>query len=372
MTRTRVLTGIDLPVAPSCGSMILVDDTYAAMADRVHSTFLGMRPIENGWHSFDRLIALDTAKRSYGPDYGRYVDELTAEVRELVRQHEPHVIHAQHLGFGLAPALVRAADRVPVISIAHGTDVIAADESEQARQALTEVIAGSAAVVAPNATLADHIDKLTDHRYSDRLTIIPWGIPLGQALVRHRPQETVAGPLNLLHAGRLDTNKNTVTAIEALAVAGQRHRLTIIGSGPEEEALRERAQHLGVQDRVRFVPFMPRQELWRRFDEFDAFVFTTSGLEAFGLVAIEAQAHGLPVAYSNVAGLAETLGQAGTTYTAGDPVSLAAALDELARDAHWRGALVRAGLDNARRYDIAYTAGQLADLTDKVASAALA
>jgi glycosyltransferase involved in cell wall biosynthesis len=372
MIRTRVLTGIDLPVAPSCGSMILVADAYAAMADRVHSTFLGMRPMQSGWHSFDRLVALDTVKRPYGPDYGHYVEELTGEVHQLVQQHEPHVIHAQHLGFGLAPALVRAAGQVPVISIAHGTDVIAADASEQAREALTEVVAGSAAVVAPNATLADHIDKLTDHRYSERLTIIPWGIPLGQALVRHRPQETVAGPLNLLHAGRLDANKNTVTAIEAMAVSGRRHRLTIIGSGPEEDALRERARSLGLADRVAFAPFMPRPELWRRFDEFDAFVFTTSGLEAFGLVAIEAQAHGLPVAHSNVAGLAETLGHAGTPYTAGDPVSLAAALDELARDTHWRSALTRAGLDNARRYDIANTADQLADLTANVASAALA
>ncbi|MGF1427086.1 glycosyltransferase family 4 protein [Kitasatospora sp. LaBMicrA B282] len=371
MNRTRVLTGIDLPVAPSCGSMILADDAYAAVADRIHSTFLGMRPIEPGWHRFDRLVPLNTAKHPYGLDYGRYVEELTAEVRELIDLHEPDVIHAQHLGFGLAPALVRAAGRTPVISIAHGTDVIAAAESAQAREALAEVVAGSAAVVAPNSTLAERIDKLTDHRYTSRLAIIPWGIPLGAALVRHRPQENTAGPLNLLHAGRLDANKSTVTAIEALAVSSQQHRLTVIGSGPQEEALRERARQLGVADRVAFAPFMPRRELWRRFDEFDCFVFTTAGLEAFGLVVIEAQAHGLPVAYSNVAGMADTLGHAGTSYAAGDPASLAAAIDELARDVHWRGALIRAGLDNSRRYDIANTAGQLADLTDKVASAAL-
>ncbi|MFE0156868.1 hypothetical protein ACFWY5_57755 [Nonomuraea sp. NPDC059007] len=36
---------------------------------------------------------------------------------------------------------------------------------------------------------------------------------------------------------------------------------------------------------------------------------------------------------------------------------------------YWRKALIRAGLDNARRHDITHTAGQLADLTTKVASA---
>ncbi|MET9340731.1 hypothetical protein [Nonomuraea sp. NPDC003804] len=68
--------------------------------------------------------------------------------------------------------------------------------------------------------------------------------------------------------------------------------------------------------------------------------------------------------------MAETLGQAGIPFTAGDPASLASALDQLARDVHWRKALIRAGLDNSRRYDITHTARQVADLTTKVASAA--
>ncbi|MBX7551541.1 glycosyltransferase family 4 protein [Streptomyces sp. tea 10] len=368
MSVTRILTGIDLPAAPSCGSMILAADAYRAMHG-VHTTFLSMPPVDPAWHPpFDRLVQLHAAKQPYGPAFHAYVAQLCAEVKELIAQQRPDVIHAQHLGFGLSPALARAADGVPVISIAHGTDVIAADHLEQARDVLTEVVAASVFVVAPNTTLAEHIDRLTAHRYTDRITVIPWGIPASEALVRHRPHDSV-GPLELLHAGRLDENKSTVTAIEALALTNQPHRLTVIGSGPELDHLIQRAQALGVQERVTFEPFLPRHELWRRFPDYDVFVFTTAELEAFGLVAIEAQAHGLPVAYSNLPGMGDTLGRAGNPYTPGNPASLAAAIDHLARDTHWRRALIRAGLDNARRYEITDTAGKLSELTARATRA---
>jgi glycosyltransferase involved in cell wall biosynthesis len=346
--------------------MILLADAYRVMP--VHTTFLAMPPVAAAWHHpFDQLVALGAVKQPYGgPAFDAYLAELAAEVAELIQRHRPDVIHAQHLGFGLSPAFARAAGRVPIISIAHGTDVLAADHLEQARDVLTEVVAASAAVVAPNTTLAEHIDRLTAGRYTNRLTVLPWGIPVGDAVMRGRRRRRPpdgTGPLTLLHAGRLDENKSTVTAIEALAITRQPHRLTVIGSGPELDHLVTRAYALGVQDRVVFEPFLPRPQLWRRFGDFDAFVFTTAELEAFGLIAIEAQAHGLPVAYSNVAGIGTTLGHAGAPYTPGDPASLAAALDELARDTHWRHAITHAGLDNARRYDVTTTAAQLTALT---------
>jgi len=365
MSTTRVLTGIDLPATPSCGSMILTADTYQA-APGLHTTFLALPPVDAAWHhSFDDLVTLRTAKQPYGgPAFDTYVRELTDEVAEVIHCHQPDVIHAQHLGFGLSPAFTRAADGIPVISIAHGTDVIAATHLQQARDVLTEVVTASAYVVVPNHTLAERIDHLTDRRYTGRLTVIPWGIPTAQARTRHHSHHST-GPLSLVHAGRLDENKSTVTAIEALALTEQPHRLTVIGSGPELDHLITRARDLGIHDRVAFEPFLPRPELWRRLPDFDAFVFTTAELEAFGLVAIEAQAHGLPVVYSNLPGMGTTLGQAASPYTPGSPVSLAAAIDELTRDTHWRTALIQAGLDNARRYDITTTALQLTELTTR-------
>jgi glycosyltransferase involved in cell wall biosynthesis len=361
----NILTGINRTSAPSSGSMILVNDLYGATPG-IHTTFLGRAPVNRAWATaFDQLITLSTAKRPHGPDFDLYVDELTREVGALMEKVRPNVIHAQYLGFALSLAFTRAASGIPVIAITHGPDVMAAERSASEREALNEVAAASAAIVAPTCALADRIDHLTEHRFTDRLTVIPWGIPLGDVRVSDQPP-TGDGPLSLVHAGLLVENKSTITAVEALALTDQPHHLTVIGEGSLLGHLQQRTVELGLRDRVHFDPFLPRAELWRRLPNFDAFVFTTTGLEAFGLVLIEAQAHGLPVVYSDLAGVGELLGGAGVPYTPGDPRSLAVALEEMGRDFRRRRALRRAALDNARRYDITITGRRLRELTLRV------
>lgn len=362
-----ILTGINRTAAPSSGSMILVNDLYGTMPD-IRTAFLGRTPVDQAWAAaFDQLIALSTTKRPQGSDFGPYVDELTREVGALIEKVKPDVIHAQYLGFALSLAFARAAGDVPIVSIAHGPEVMAAERDASERESLTEVAAASAAIVVPTSALADRIDGLTGYRYTDRLAVIPWGIRLSDArLCEHLP--TGPGPLSLVHAGRLDDNKNTVTAIDALALTDQPHHLTVIGEGSLREQLEQRANALGLRDRVHFDPFLPRAELWRRLPSFDAFVFTTRGLEAFGLVLIEAQAHGLPVAYSDLPGVGEILGGAGVPYAPGDPRSLAVALDEMGGDFHRRKALTKAALSNASRYDITTTGRQLRQLTLRLTS----
>ncbi|MFD4946984.1 glycosyltransferase family 4 protein [Streptomyces sp. NPDC058409] len=363
----NILTGINRPSAPSSGGMILVNDLYGAMPE-IHTTFLGREPVVPAWQdAFDQLIALSTTKRPQGPGFDHYVDELTREVAAHVEKVRPDAIHAQYLGYALSLAFARTAGGIPIIAISHGPDVMAAERNASEREAMNEVAAASVAIVAPTSALADRIDRLTGRRFTDRLTVIPWGIPLSDARVRDQPP-TGTGPLSLVHAGRLDDNKSTITAVEALALTDQPHHLTVIGKGPLREHLEQRAIELGLRDRVHFDPFLPRAELWRRLPNFDAFVFTTRGLEAFGLVLIEAQAHGLPVAYSDLPGVGGILGGGGIPYTPGDPRSLAVALDEMGRDFHRRKALTKAALGNARRYDITSTGRRLRELTLRVTS----
>ncbi|WP_128817974.1 glycosyltransferase family 4 protein [Streptomyces sp. S063] len=362
----NIVTGINRSAAPSSGSLILVNDLYDAMPD-VHTTFLGRAPVDQAWKAaFDHLITLSTTKRPQGPGFDRYVDELTREVGALIEQIQPDAIHAQYLGLALSLAFARTAGTIPIIAIAHGPDVMVAERSSAEREAMNEVAAASATIVTPTPVLANRIDRLTGRRFTDRLAVIPWGIRLADTQVRDQPP--TAGPLSLVHAGRLDDNKSTITAVEALALTDQPHNLTVIGTGPLREHLEKRTIELGLRDRVRFEPFLPRAHLWRRLPDFDAFVFTTRGLEAFGLVLIEAQAHGLPVAYSDLPGVKEILGNAGVPFTPGDPRSLAAALDEMGRDVNRRKSLTKAALYNAHRYDISTTGRQLRELTLRVTS----
>lgn len=140
----------------------------------------------------------------------------------------------------------------------------------------------------------------------------------------------------------------------------------MIGSGSELPRLKERAEGLGLGERVAFEPFLPREELWERFAGFDAFVFTTRQLEAFGLVAVEAQAHGLPVLYGDLPGLDYTLGDGGMAYRPGDAPALAALIDRVAADETLRQDLHGAAAANARRHRISNTVAQVARLSRSV------
>lgn len=367
MTRPRIITGIDLPLEPSCGSTIWASDVYQRLSPRLQAAFLAL-PGSGTWkHGFEQTVTLAAVKAPYGPRFETYAAELTGEVEEILRAQRAEVIHAQHLGFGLSLAFARAARSTPLISIAHGTDVIAAADSEQARAVLVEIVTASTAVAVPNAAMADQVNALTGGQFTDRLVTIPWGIPLPAAPT---VQPTGGQRLRLLHAGRLDPNKSTITAIEALALTRHDHHLTVIGSGSELPALKARASELGLTGRVQFTPFLPREDLWARFADFDALLFTTRQLEAFGLVAVEAQAHGLPVLFSDLPGLRDTLGSGALPYAAGAPQALAAVIDQIADIPETRRALCTAATANARRHDITTTANQLHALTTKVTGAA--
>ncbi|MFE5110635.1 hypothetical protein [Streptomyces sp. NPDC056663] len=94
----NIVTGINRICEPSSGSMILVNDLYAAMPD-IHTTFLGRAPVDQAWKAtFDQLITLSTTKRPQGRDFDRYVDEFTREVGALIERLQPDAIHAQYSG----------------------------------------------------------------------------------------------------------------------------------------------------------------------------------------------------------------------------------------------------------------------------------
>jgi glycosyltransferase involved in cell wall biosynthesis len=78
-------------------------------------------------------------------------------------------------------------------------------------------------------------------------------------------------------------------AIEACAKLGR--KLTIIGKGPEEKALKLYAKR--VKASVEFLGFVSDQELLRHYARARALIFP--GVEDFGLVPVEAIAAGCPV-----------------------------------------------------------------------------
>lgn len=100
----------------------------------------------------------------------------------------------------------------------------------------------------------------------------------------------------MIWVGRLAIEKNMETLFEmaAMAFAQDPHlRLWLVGDGPYRAECQAIARRLAIGDRVRFVGFVPHEEVSRYYSAADLFVFS-SITETQGLVVQEAMTYGLP------------------------------------------------------------------------------
>ena len=106
---------------------------------------------------------------------------------------------------------------------------------------------------------------------------------------------------------------------------------------------------------VRFFGNIPDEELSDLYDRADIFAMTSinhgESVEGFGLVYLEAAAHGLPVVAHDVGGVSEAIidGTTGFLVPPDRPAQLAAAFEKLIHDAPLREKLGAAGREWATR-----------------------
>lgn len=114
----------------------------------------------------------------------------------------------------------------------------------------------------------------------------------------------------LLYAGRLSPEKGVDTLIRAVATIHD-IPLWIAGTGPEEARLKQLADELGASH-VRFLGFVPPQELAKIRDASEATVLATRMRENASGAILESLAAGIPVIASRVGGNPELV-QEGVT-----------------------------------------------------------
>jgi glycosyltransferase involved in cell wall biosynthesis len=124
------------------------------------------------------------------------------------------------------------------------------------------------------------------------------------------PIPPAPNPFDLVYIGELREAKGVPVVFDALARIrhglGRRLSLLVVGSGPDEAALKRRVADLGLGDAVRFEPPQPiRAALCR-----GTVMVVPSFAESLPYVVLEAAAAAQPLVSTNVGGIPEIFGPA--------------------------------------------------------------
>jgi glycogen(starch) synthase len=189
------------------------------------------------------------------------------------------------------------------------------------------------AVVISNAIDLEEIDRPVS---SEVRAALSWRLEISdQAVV-------------LLSVGRLEANKGHQVLIKALARIENslppRWVWVLVGAGPLEARLQAAVKEAELTARVRFMGSVSDEELSALYDRATLFVHP-SLYEGSSLVTLEAMAHRKPVVASAVGGIGDKIeeGRSGFLVPPGDPVRLAAALEQALSQPERLEALGRAG-----------------------------
>ncbi len=176
----------------------------------------------------------------------------------------------------------------------------------------------------------------------------------------------------LCSVGRLVEQKGQTYLLDAVAMLKDRFpsvMLLVVGDGPLDAALKEKARTLGIVDNVIFAGV--RRDVPAIIAASDIFVFP-SLWEGFGNALIEGMAAGKPVVASDIPTVREIAGNSGAAIIVPpcEPRPIADAIGRIASDKALAKHMSKASIDLAGRdFTIAGTAGKYTDLYHEVLAA---
>ncbi len=138
-----------------------------------------------------------------------------------------------------------------------------------------------------------------------------------------------------------------IKAFNIFAKNNKDRHLDIVGEGPEEELYKELIKEYKLEERITIHPFTNNVQAF--YSNAQVYVLS-SRWEGFGLVLVEAMAHGLPVVSSNLPTSLEIMGDFGMYFKNGDIEDLAQRLED-ATHIDWETKSKEA-LEIAKRFDI--------------------
>jgi len=319
-----------VPTSPPLVAHIIFRLDYGGLENGLVNILNGM-PAEQfrhaiiclaGYSDFHKRLKRDdvmlySLEKRPGKDFGAYL-----RLWRLLRRLKPAIVHTRNLGTVDLQWIALASGVGGRVHGEHGWD--AADPQGKNRGNL-RIRRACRAVIHRYVAMSRDLENWLRSQVgvtASRITQIYNGVdiqrfaPTGPLPADLPWQSANEKPFVFGTVGRLDRVKNQIALVESFAELTAAHQagrerllLMLVGSGPMEEALRDRVRALGIGDRVWFTG--ARNDIPHLMRSMDVFVLPSLN-EGISNTILEAMASGLPVIAAQVGGNPELVQSAAT------------------------------------------------------------
>lgn len=295
-----------------------------------------------------------------------------ADTLRRLRALKPDVVHVHFGTVGTRVDRQCALLGIPLVVSFYGIDVGSAPMNARVRADYQRLFQNAAALTGEAPVLLRRLRDLGAP--SHKLKLLPLCLPSWATFPVSRTLAWSDTPLTLLQVARFVEKKGIDITLRALAVAkrsGVDVRLNLVGAGELEPGLRALAAELGLQDTVRWLGFLPYEQLPTLLAAAHALIQpskTAANGDTEGghpTTLVEALAQGVPVLGSTHADIPFVVvdGVTGLLAPEGDAEALADCIVTVARN---RDLLVQMGTEGRLRTLKRHDARRLLQLRERI------
>ncbi|MEK9604573.1 MAG: N-acetyl-alpha-D-glucosaminyl L-malate synthase BshA [Flavobacteriaceae bacterium] len=246
--------------------------------------------------------------------YQPYELALSSKIVEIVKKYNIDLLHVHYAiphayaAFMGKKMLEDEGICIPMITTLHGTDITLVGSHPFYKKAVQFSINHSEFVTAVSQSLKEDTERLFD--ITTDIQVIPNFIDLEKIKFREVPCEkgqiAPDDQLVITHISNFRPLKRIIDILKIFKIVSQKLnvKLLMVGDGPEKERAMRFCRVNAMEENVLFLGKSDQIDEILCFS--DLFLLP-SEQESFGLAALEAMVHGVPVVCSDVGGLPEVI-----------------------------------------------------------------
>ena len=244
--------------------------------------------------------------------YQPYELALSSRLVDVVKSNQIDVLHVHYAiphayaAYMAKKMLIDMGIQIPIVTTLHGTDITLVGSHPFYRPAVTFSINHSDRVTAVSESLKEDTLRLFEIRKN--IQVIPNFIDIDKIKSKGKPCERILLASKeekiLSHISNFRPLKRILDVIAIFEGVHPKvkSKLMMVGEGPEKQKAVQYVKEKGLEERVLFLG--NSNEIEKILCYSDLFLLP-SEKESFGLSALEAMAHGVPVISSNTGGISE-------------------------------------------------------------------